>query len=87
MAAGICSSLVAPEMNTKSFNKKGLVGMVTNGFMTHRQPYSGVHRIWKTQAQIQYKTLVTLALSRFCRNALNFLYLLPIFPHDRALYE
>ena len=44
-------------MKTKSFNKQkhhktGLVATATNGFMTHRQPYSGVHRIWKTQAQI-----------------------------------
>ena len=65
MAAGICSSLVAPEMKTKSFNKTGLVGTVTNGFMTHRQPYSGVHRIWKTQAQIQYKNQPHLGNSYF----------------------
>ena len=70
MAAGICSSLVAPEMKTKSFNKQknhktGLVGTVTNGFMTHRQPYSGVHRIWKTQAQLQYKNQPHLGNSCF----------------------
>ena len=41
----------------------------------------------KPKPRYNTKTLVTLALSRFCRNALNFLYLLPIFPHDRALYE
>ena len=41
----------------------------------------------KPKPRYNTKTLVILALSRFCRNALNFLYLLPIFPHDRPLYQ